>query len=300
MTALSSRRAAEKVFAFLELIRLPNLFTAVADVLAGVFIIGAFDGAKGGCGGLFLCSVALYAGGCVLNDLCDRERDAVERPRRPLPSGRVTPLQAWALLGLLFVLGLLGACLAGRRALVLAVVLLVFIVVYDVWAKSGNVRGPLVMGGCRALNLLLGMSPGLAAVNPALFLFPVLTFFYVVSLTTLSRFEVAGDFREGQTAVLGGWLLVVTALPVMSCARVVRVAGLGFLAVLVLLTGPLLASVCRHPRPAKIRRGVGMMIVCLPVLDAAYAAGVRGWTFGLPVALLGLASRLLGRRFYLT
>jgi len=43
-----------------------------------------------------------------------------------------------------------------------------------------------------------------------------------------------------------------------------------------------------------------MMIICLPVLDAVYTAGIRGWTFGLPVALLGPAAWLLGRRFYVT
>lgn len=61
-------------------------------------------------------SIALFAvgaiimrgAGCTLNDLADRDFDAaVERTRnRPLPSGQVSPIQAWAFLGLLCLLGL--------------------------------------------------------------------------------------------------------------------------------------------------------------------------------------------------
>ena len=41
--------------------------------------------------GLTAASSCLYLAGMALNDYADREVDAVERPGRPIPSGRVTP-----------------------------------------------------------------------------------------------------------------------------------------------------------------------------------------------------------------
>ncbi len=86
---------------YVQLLRLPNLFTAMADVAMGfLFVraswawnpapinlrpIGAWVLAL-----LALASALLYAAGVVLNDVFDLERDRRERPERPLPSGRVS------------------------------------------------------------------------------------------------------------------------------------------------------------------------------------------------------------------
>jgi len=57
---------------------------------------------------LFLGAFAMRSAGCVYNDVVDRDLDRqVERTRlRPLASGRVSPRAAWALIGLLCLIGL--------------------------------------------------------------------------------------------------------------------------------------------------------------------------------------------------
>ena len=57
--------------------------------------------------GLVASSSCLYLAGMALNDYADRDVDAVERPGRPIPSGRVSPE---------FALGLAGALTAGAGA----------------------------------------------------------------------------------------------------------------------------------------------------------------------------------------
>ena len=94
----------------------------------------------------------------VLNDVFDRRVDAVERPERPLPSGRVAVSHA-AVLGASF--SRLAswrpraerARPAGWRSPSPRAVLL-----YDGWSKKNPVLGPLNMGACRGLNLGLGMA----------------------------------------------------------------------------------------------------------------------------------------------
>jgi 4-hydroxybenzoate polyprenyltransferase len=57
---------------------------------------------------LFLGAFAMRSAGCVYNDIVDRDLDRqIERTRlRPLASGRVSPRAAWALIGLLCLIGL--------------------------------------------------------------------------------------------------------------------------------------------------------------------------------------------------
>src|SRR5665213_993065 len=75
---------------YLQLVRLPNLFTAAADSLAGWLLARGSLEEPGRWLPLVLASVAIYAGGIVLNDVFDFEVDLVERPGRPLPSGKVS------------------------------------------------------------------------------------------------------------------------------------------------------------------------------------------------------------------
>ena len=91
-------RSGSPVRDYLQLVRLPNLFTAVADVAMGFFVaqpllaerrLGMWEWAA--LGTLAAASVLLYAAGVVLNDWFDLEIDRQERPERPLPSGRIAP-----------------------------------------------------------------------------------------------------------------------------------------------------------------------------------------------------------------
>ncbi|MGV9888940.1 UbiA family prenyltransferase, partial [Streptomyces sp. NPDC003395] len=78
--------------AWAELLRLPALCTVPGDVLAGAAAAGVRPDRR-----TLLAvgaSVCLYEAGMALNDWADRAEDAVDRPHRPLPSGRVRPAAA--------------------------------------------------------------------------------------------------------------------------------------------------------------------------------------------------------------
>lgn len=135
--------------AWLELLRLPNLFTVPGDVFVG----WALTGCRGNVPvGAVLVSLALYSAGLIWNDVFDFDVDAKERPRRPLPSGRIPRAQAfWAA----NFLALFALFLAGSGTGV-ALVLLGLILFYDLAAKKIPGVGVLTMGLCRGVNLFLG------------------------------------------------------------------------------------------------------------------------------------------------
>src|SRR5262249_29032281 len=147
---------------FAQLVRLPNVFTALADIALGALVTGALPARWLPFVLLVLASACLYCAGMVWNDFFDIEQDRRERPFRPLPSGRVTVREAGLfggiLLGAGLVLSLLAGLLLGSRTPVLLAALLVgAILAYDGWLKR-TWAGPLGMGTCRFLNVLLGLS----------------------------------------------------------------------------------------------------------------------------------------------
>ncbi|MFH8988269.1 UbiA family prenyltransferase [Streptomyces sp. NPDC017940] len=139
--------------AWVELLRLPALFTVPGDALAGAAATGLRPGR-----GTFLAigsSLCLYEAGMALNDWADRAEDAVDRPQRPIPSGRVTPTAALTAAVALTAGGLALAARAGRPALATATALAGTVWAYDLGLKR-TPAGPAAMAAARGLDLLLG------------------------------------------------------------------------------------------------------------------------------------------------
>ncbi len=288
-----------KAEAYLQLVRFPNLFTAMADVLAGCFIA---------CGShiewpdlirLLLSTSAIYAGGCVLNDIEDLNVDRKERPFRPLPSGRISVREAYLLLLALFGLGLFAALRAGWAPFVVACSLALSVVSYDAVTKQMQYWGQINMGVCRFLNLLLGMSPALPPAGRIL-IFPWISLVYVFSLTTLSRSEVDAELKHERWIVLCGWLCVVLGIAGLMFGKWILKDSYIFLCLFVLFTGPPLFAALLEPTPQTIGAAVKAMVLGIPFLGAVYAAGVQGWMYGAPVALCILPSVYFARRLYVT
>lgn len=149
--------------AWAELLRLPALFTVPGDALAGAAATGLRPGR-----GTFLAmgsSLCLYEAGMALNDWADRAEDAVDRPQRPIPSGRITPHAALTAAAALTAGGLALAARAGRPALATATVLAGTVWAYDLGLKR-TPAGPAAMATARGLDLLLGAVATATAAPP--------------------------------------------------------------------------------------------------------------------------------------
>ncbi|WP_405632900.1 UbiA family prenyltransferase [Streptomyces sp. NBC_01174] len=143
----------ERLRAWAELLRVSALFTVPGDALAGAAAVGRHpDRGTALAVGASLC---LYEAGMALNDWADREEDAVDRPHRPIPSGRIAPGAALAAAGVLTAAGLALAGRAGRPALAVASGLAATVWAYDLRLKHTRL-GPAAMASARTLDLLLG------------------------------------------------------------------------------------------------------------------------------------------------
>ena len=176
-----------KLGTLIELVRAPAALSVPGDVVAGAGAAGVLSGRTAG---LACSSVCLYWAGMAANDWADRELDAVERPERPIPSGRISPRAALGVALGLTAAGLGAAAVAGgRRSLAVAVPLAVAVWGYDLRLKN-SAAGPIGMAACRALDVLLGASPARRPDRAWAAALAVAVHTYTV--TALSRREVAG------------------------------------------------------------------------------------------------------------
>lgn len=193
-----------------RLLRLPNFLTLPGDVLAGALLAGAPLSPR--ILPAIAASVCLYSSGLLFNDLADASIDARERPERPLPSGAVTPSAVRTAATVLLLLGLLLALPA--HSLPTAALLALAILLYDFAAKKSPFLGPLVMGLCRFLDLLLGSGP--AALSPAPLAAAALLGLYIALVTALARREAAPASRI-TPAHIGLLLRLLLPLQTLLC-----------------------------------------------------------------------------------
>ena len=193
-----------------RLLRLPNLLTLPGDVLAGALLAGAPLTPR--LLPAIAASACLYSSGLLYNDLADAAIDAKERPDRPLPSGAVSPAAVRTVATALLLLGLLLAIPA--RALPTAALLALSILLYDFAAKKSPLLGPLVMGLCRSLDLLLGS--GHASLSPAPLAAAALLGLYIAVVTALARREADPASRITPTHI-GLLLRLLLPLQTLLC-----------------------------------------------------------------------------------
>lgn len=139
------------------------LFTVPGDALAGAAATGLNPNRHTLLA--IAASLSLYEAGMALNDWADREEDAIERPHRPLPSGRIAPSAALGAAAALTAGGLALAAAAGRPALTVATGLAATVWAYDLGLKH-TPAGPAAMATARALDLLLGAAATSAGAQP--------------------------------------------------------------------------------------------------------------------------------------
>lgn len=254
-----------KLRALLELCRISNLPTVWSNVAAGYFIGLALYYAELNNSSLaevdlvesishmswklmlhpllMIAGISLiYCGGMVLNDYWDRVIDALERPDRPIPSGRVKASTAGSLsiallsTGFLISGGWLLFALFDNFALFVALIphlsaliLLVSCVVLYNRVHQANATSVLLMGLCRALAFLV----------PALFYFPypivisdqsqwavfvaapaATLFFYTFAISIVARREVepGGPRKFGGPKTI---MNMIAAMPLLDAVWLV-------------------------------------------------------------------------------
>ncbi|MBN4073960.1 UbiA family prenyltransferase [bacterium AH-315-E10] len=155
------KRSQSAIITYLQLSRIPNLFTVPGDVIAGAALAGLFTAKNPDYLPVIITifiSLFIYIAGLWLNDYFDHEIDLKERPDRPIPSGHIKRVTVLGIATTLLISAIgLSACLNSKNAMV-CVLLVGLVISYNAFAKKIPIIGTATMALCRVGSLLLGIS----------------------------------------------------------------------------------------------------------------------------------------------
>ncbi|MDE0042329.1 MAG: geranylgeranylglycerol-phosphate geranylgeranyltransferase, partial [Candidatus Poribacteria bacterium] len=101
-------------------------------------------------------ALLLLAAGNTLNDYCDSEIDRTNKPRRPIPSGRIQRREALIVAVLLMGAGITLGCFINRFVALIAVGVAASLIGYAVWLKRTPIVGNLLVGFLTGLTFIAG------------------------------------------------------------------------------------------------------------------------------------------------
>jgi hypothetical protein len=296
--------------AVFRLMRLANIVTAISDILAG-FAIARYTTntiwsqlSNSSMLLLIVATIGLYGGGVVMNDVFDAELDKIERPERPIPSGAIGKNSA-AVLGIfLLSAGIVATAFVHpgvpfSLSTYLAITIAVAAVVYDKWGKHQHYIGPVNMGICRGLNLLLGMS--ILPIAPtqywAIGFIPIT---YIAAITMISRGEVHGSNKLPLLSAVGLYAFVIAAITYIAYQNLTLPYTVILLALFAFMIFLPLQKAIHNPEGRLIGKAVKAGVIALIIMNASWAAAFGSFYFALIILGLLPVSLLLAKAFMVT
>ena len=272
----------------LKLGRVSNLPTVWSNTLAGAILAGVYvlnDSLV-----LLLIAMSLaYIGGMFLNDAYDSKIDLIERPDRPIPSGKISEIVVFCLgYGMLFA-SIWLVMISAERALGIpqyagasALALCSCIMLYNIWHKN-NPISPLIMGLCRMFVYVTAAYALLREPSNLVIAGAIVTLCYLIGLTYIAKSENSDSFAAM-------WPIAFLAVP-LGFGLMRSTDSMPTLLFTLLFGGWLLYSLQFLMNPAKrnVPKAVVSMIAGISLLDAIYISSV-GFT---NLALLAVGAFML-------
>lgn len=285
------------LWGWMQILRLPNLLTVPGDVLAGYALTHLVTAQNFG-PNIFLLvgsSLCIYMAGLLLNDWKDRDEDALKRPERPLPSGR---LSSGSVLGgavCLLLVGLTLAGLAGGIPFRVALLLVGCVIFYNLGARRTPIIGFVTMGTCRGANLLLGASITSSNIGNAILLAVFIYTTHVILITwTADREKEALATRRRFFVTLG-----CLAITLATFLLIIQPGILPLISAMVAVVYPLIDTQYLNPGDEPDGIGyVGSLVRGLIPVQATFAlaADHQIMSMILIFAVLLITSDIAGRK----
>jgi len=300
----------------LELGRVSNLPTVWSNVFTGAVLAAVAIGSVIQLSSavllcLMLAMSTFYIAGMYLNDACDAELDALERPNRPIPSGRISRSSVilftcmWFAAGWLVLLVLLFIANNSQPSLSLfalctAAALNACIVLYDFFHKQ-NPFSPAIMGLCRVFLIACSYFTVIAisakdqsvitslSEHTGLLVACCLILLYLCGLTFIAKFE-------NSNTVLAAWPIPALLIPV-AYGTYKSIPNITTLIPTTLLLCSVLFAIATVRGMVKggIPKAIGLLIAGISLIDAIIMS-VYGSTIGMTFGIVAFFITLLFQR----
>ncbi len=187
-----------KALAHLEMTRPYTMFHSGLLAIAGIEVASAGHVAVWRTVLAALVTMCGWEAGLYAGDYYDREIDARSKPFRPVPSGRVSPREAFGTMVGLIAAGYVAALLLGVGNLVLAVVTTVLGIAYSKTFKTQALLGNFDRGVLGACAVLFGAFAGGNPLQLPVILLALVAFFHDSATNLVGAIrDVDGDGAAG-------------------------------------------------------------------------------------------------------
>jgi heme O synthase-like polyprenyltransferase len=275
---------------YLQLVRLPGIFTAFSNVLVGYFFSFSFNTEIIFLPYLLVTSGMLFCSGMIFNDYFDYNLDKKERSFRPLPSGKISKQNA-LLIGFIFlILANISASFLGFNSLIISLILSCMILFYNLKFKSISFLGILNLSLIRMLNILLGFSIIGISFEFIQYLFPLGIF--VVGISILAKNEIKSNLTIYKK--LNKIIIIIT----IASVSILVINNFQFESLLFLGLFSFLSVYSLFFK--KIQNQITFQLLLIILLDSILISFFVPLQFSILVSLLILPAYVISKKLYLT
>ena len=244
-----------KLKAYAELVRVHNLLATALGVLVGAMLVTSPEPFPALVA--TITAVMIAAAGYAINDYFDVEIDKINKPERPIPSGRISPKEALFLAYPLFIIGPAAAMLVGFITTLFASINSALMYYYSRKLKRLGVIGNLVVAFSTAATIFYGalaQAEWNGEWHVLILIMPVvlMTFFLGLGREIVKGVEdYVGDKAKGVRTLAVVWgprraikvALVLTAIAALMAVISFFTTPLGYLFLVLTITGGALSTV---------------------------------------------------------
>ncbi len=281
---------------YLQLVRIPGIFTAFSNILLGFFVSQETNIDWFSLGPLLLSSGFLYMAGMILNDYFDYETDKNERPTRPLPSGQISKKKALVLGTMFLIFANISLSLVEIQSLFLSLMMTGLILGYNIKAKKIPLLGISNLASIRFLNVILGATAVSLSLEIVLIAIPIAIF--VAAISVLGRTETI--FTTKKTTIPNTLLILATityiAVISLNTAKYEHLIFLGLFIVAVFLP----TFIYKEKTITSIQKKVTFQLLALVILDATLLSAFSEISYAILCLSLYIPAYAIAHKMYLT
>jgi len=274
---------------YLQLVRIPGIFTAFSNILIGYFFslsvteVISFPF-------LLLTSGMLFCSGMIFNDYFDLKIDKKERSSRPLPSGKISKQNALFLGIILITLANFFAYVVGFYSLIISLIMTAIIISYNYKLKFIPFLGIFNLSLIRFLNVLLGFS--IVSISFEFIQYAIPVGILVGGISILARNEV-GLITSIFKKLNKFFVLITIGYVIVLITNNFQVASLIFLG--------LFSSISLYAFfEKKIQNQITIQLLSIILLDAVLISTFISFYASILVSLLIIPAYFITKKLYLT
>ena len=281
---------------YLQLVRFPGVFTAFTNVFLGFFLVYEDSIEWFSLGPLIITTGFLFFGGMAINDYFDYKIDKIERPERPLPSGKISKKMALFSGFAFLAVANLSSSIVGVQSLIISLIMTGFILLYDFKSKNVPILGEVNLSFIRFLNVILGSTVVSLYLEISWYAIPIAIF--VSGISVLARTETRLPLEK--TKILNFILILITISYTMIITfdetKFEHIIFLGIFTISVFIP----YHIYKESTSRNIQKKVTYQLLAIILLDATLISAFSENFYAVLTSVLYIPALIIAHKMYLT